>query len=1664
MLKRLISAVFVLGLVLALNGTAISDVTKGELNPVIKVNPNHERFLEAIDVRPDQPTFKKPESALKELPGGMSAPTPPQTYFCDVQDYTSGNPFYYWPIPDAYGDDLFNMRFTSDAGYYCTTMVGHYLMYGDVMTGTPDMRCYLWDDDGFGFPDNKLDSVDIPYASLPTSGLGYVSADFTHGGTTWWEFSDGEEYHLGWTILQSGPADTLALISDQADGPYAGEERASEYVGGIWGTMLNDWGIDISFFILSERCCGEIPYSSCNWQTYWQNITYLWQAPHPVYGDEAYAMRMSISGAETLKVVDFMVYDAGGGTFGNDDVYMTVYDDDGAGLPGAQIAQVTFPAGTYPAFPSWTTATFDLVLIPGYNITGNSFHVAFSSSAVFGSGEFECCLSSDGTDGVGRSSSDWGGGTWVSMLDGWGKDYNLLFDAYLCKDEYYECAWNWCYAGATYFWYLPDAYGDWAHASRFVGEGKECRIQDVVWYLYNNGTPTAYTTQSEIQVWTDIGGLPGTKLAGITIGPGSGIPYVFFPGPMAVDFEPLNVTVSGAYWVAIESFGTDSTDGIRTLSDDGGGTCVNSWAEFWGGWSTMCTYWGVGCDWNVLAEAFHCCVPYTGRDCDARAGEDWFTYQHDYARTGASFNAVSDAWCDMTVNWAYEDPTSGVTFCGPIIAGEGVVCSFSDHYIKFDLATGAPIYTIPFGPPVVGGSIRSTPTVAPVAGLGGIDVLFASGGDQYSVMAYDYATGTLIWSRDIGTVGPTGLFGMTRWGRFTVLDEVVYWGTDDGKVVAAMAATGQLYTGWGDTTVAGNNPIDLTLSTWVSGATDGENLFFATQGSGVEGDIYSINAATGLPFNWVLSSSDPLGLRGNDIWTHTNGYFGDEGFTAGVSYENGTLYANSRAEADHPTDGLFYSIDAGTGTVNYATLANRAYYSTPIIDVNHCYMPALTRWMGPPAGGNLYAVKKSNGVIERVISGPNGGRYYVDGILTCEPEPEPDYIYAFDEDGFLQMINSTDFDEIYRRRIFYYPGYAPNIGMAGAIAPDPTGAMHVVFATYWGGLIDMTKQDDRPRLEIQKYEMKTPVEFGTAPSLIVTVEDVYTNTGCANLNILNVIVDEDDCGINIPSFVSQVDPVFMDNAAKIADKLTSHSYMKVATRLNSNTLEEDNILSVREMDLSKERLNRAAAGFPTYLNPPGVIQPQAGDVIIPNDTMDLVMDVIQANILRGPQCFYIQVETDDPDFFLNNPTLPPCQHVCLIGGCLTDSTTLHFGVGGANYQYVFNHGRFVAVDDDGVPWGFDIDGDTEAFWMATYLHAISQRRIAFNIEYFNGDWISWQADPNWCDNECKPYLDVTVALGEYTTDGGQNYTTIGGEMVCASGVDSVQNFDDGSGWDWNWADAPFDSDSSMGLYVNSRTIGALDIPALANLTLEIFEFTERNNQDILNWKFMAWIDTDAGVIAGAGDTMMINRDVSAVWTTAPSCTGPAWGLIKIPFGGCGYTPLKNVVTLDSDNSFYHDDPGNYLDSAYIYASRAPGEYSMPNPMTKRDQSMHATLVEKDTIYASETFDFGIAVFGFAGLTNTCPGNGPVPEVEDLAVLVNKWAGFGRGDVNNDGNINLCDIIYLAATVNVPGAPGAAPFKHLSDVNADNNIDMLDVNYLIDYYFNCGPCPLGDWIF
>ena len=70
----------------------------------------------------------------------------------------------------------------------------------------------------------------------------------------------------------------------------------------------------------------------------------------------------------------------------------------------------------------------------------------------------------------------------------------------------------------------------------------------------------------------------------------------------------------------------------------------------------------------------------------------------------------------------------------------------------------------------------------------------------------------------------------------------------------------------------------------------------------------------------------------------------------------------------------------------------------------------------------------------------------------------------------------------------------------------------------------------------------------------------------------------------------------------------------------------------------------------------------------------------------------------------------------------------------------------------------------------------------------------------------------------------------------------------------------------------------------------------------------------------------------------------------------------------------------------------------------------------------------------------------------------KFAGFYRGDVNNDGRLNVLDFCYLNHYL-FTAAPPPKPFVDQGDVNADGAVTTFDMVYLLQYYCMSGPPPI-----
>ncbi len=1715
MLKRLIIAVFGISLVLAFGSFALAgpgNPPQYELEPAVPhvvQNPAKSDANE-YDIHRD-PTFKKPASALQVLPSGTNIPgTPTSIYFGDMQDY-SGTPHYYFTLPDAYGDNLNNTRFTVEAGLEVTLKVAHLLMYRPAMVGTPALRVYLWSDDGFGFPGALLDSVTIPNSALPTTAVGYASANFSAAG---WMFAEGDHYHYGWKPVGTGK---LAVIADDGSGPFAGQERSSENYQGTWGSILNDWGTDAVMSIISERTTSAITFTDCYTQQYFfpADLANLWRSPHPSYGDSSWAQRFDVGGPETLASVDFSVFDHTllGLTdpAGDQDLYITVYDDDGSGLPGALIIQKTVLAGSYAFYPAEISVSFAPLVLE------NTFHIAFSTNGVwngvFGTQPadmYETICANDGSPGNGRANNCWEGGPWVPMVApfNWGVDSDFYIKANLCRDEFAACAIQDYYGAGD----PPGGPGlaapnataaagiaKWAQRFTNAPTGSSCELRQLFFAFTRIAgevatRPLMYTKNTLVHVVADAGGEPssGAPLYTATLTPAdyaaAGYTGSGFVGNIYFTLTP-NVTIPANFWVVFEPLAAIRAEGIRvsariTTSDPAG---VDAWCKGYhagaAGWFNVPDFFaGTVLNAGANVEAKVCCVPISDRTCTPP--DDWPARAHDMARTGVSQLSIGDAWCDLNVNWFRDETTAATALTmSPVIYKNRVyqileTAAAGSSIRVYNLVSGALEQTIVLDTPGVPNATQNDPLLIN-------DKLYICGGGNRVVYRYDVSVpgaAVLNWTRQIGAAA----LGSLRVANLVMVNvggtNVLYGGSSLGRVFAVNESDGTLYNpagpGWDI------NPITLDVDQPIYGsATDGSQLYFGTGELFLLGDVWTLDPATGSTV-WKLSSAG--GFQGNNLYTPT---VNAEAFPK-LSVEAGVLYVAGSAEGNYPVEGVFYRLKTSDGAVLSATAFADPFFCDPIIDIDKIYIGVRSVYSAPvfPAEkGQTFAFSKRTGSIEWVsetqYESHLNDRVRHTEILTCEPDPASDILIAGSDGGIVKFLNSSDGSDLFNRRWDFGPGTASRSG-GPAIGIDNLGDVHVLVGSFRGALVDLKKGADRPRLEIQDYDPTIPVEFSLATSVIYTVPNIITNTGCADLTFNAVTADAISFGSTDPGVapIIPVKPGLLNAASQLAEQLTSNSKeFKLVTRDLSDDLSlNDEFQTTSEESFRSERGYRAALAVPAYLN--SVDEPYSGQVVMPGDSIPLVIDVNASIIKRGPQIFYIELNTSDPDFFLGagsvaQPNEHPQLVITLVGGCLDDTTALEFGVGGANYQWVTNTGRL--GDGDWDAHGFEIDGQDTYFYQGGYIFGVSTERVAFDCADWSGatgpeaSWNSIQGDPNYCDIDCKPALITGVSLGAIGYD-GLVYTTITGNMVCKSWIDSVQNFSAAppvvapATWNWKRFTAPFNDSLTMGLSANTRTIGALGVPALANLTVEIFEVTNRNNRNVNNWKFGVNIDYDLATQLGGGtDTAVVDRNISAAWTTASSNPNAAYayGFIKLPFG-CGYEPLKNARALDAGQGHFIASGGaarsdGYMDSAYTYMSAAPGEYSQPGLAASPDQQIHGTLIENN-FGPNGKLKFAVAEFGYNSGISDPWADGGGGELAATAHLVNKWVGFGRGDVNDDNAINLGDVMALADIVG--GSGGAIPFAHLADVNADNSINNADLNYLINYYFGCGPCPLGDWRF
>jgi hypothetical protein len=299
-------------------------------------------------------------------------------------------------------------------------------------------------------------------------------------------------------------------------------------------------------------------------------------------------------------------------------------------------------------------------------------------------------------------------------------------------------------------------------------------------------------------------------------------------------------------------------------------------------------------------------------------------------------------------------------------------------------------------------------------------------------------------------------------------------------------------------------------------------------------------------------------------------------------------------------------------------------------------------------------------------------------------------------------------------------------------------------------------------------------------------------------------------------------------------------------------------------------------------------------------------------------------------------------------------------------------------------------------------------------------------------------------LGEYDTTGGYHLVK----------------------WHWNYPDlyskdAPYDDTLTIGFKACAKVIGAKDVLPLAKFTVHKYEISSRNAVPIADFYMGGMIDYDV-LPNNKNQITGYDKDHSLGYVYDCGAKSTGWGTVKVPFG-CRYESLLMAKTVEAAPGGPWNDSDWWLDSAYYNMKNQRGLLHQPNtyPCTPSTTDRDAWFTwEGGTVPASGSLTFGFGLFGWVGV----PDASAASSYFNLANMINMWCGFGRGDVNNDGVINLVDIAYLKNYVFGIGN-GPYPFKHLGDVDASGgDPDGGDVTYLVNYYFNHGACPVGDWAF
>lgn len=1028
-----------------------------------------------------------------------------------------------------------------------------------------------------------------------------------------------------------------------------------------------------------------------------------------------------------------------------------------------------------------------------------------------------------------------------------------------------------------------------------------------------------------------------------------------------------------------------------------------------------------GRDYGSLIEAYVCYEETPPPPCDA--DDDWNTWAHDYQRTGRSHIAIGDP-CEVTAVWTANLPDF-ISFCEPTIAGDWVYVASEFRQFAFDLTTGTQGPGTIAGIPYVFDQDRGNATIE-----GGY--VYVTGGSGQAISQWNPDLTSAYWVNGIGAghlLGATCRFAVTAVYDIGVT-EVVTVGTEGGHLWCFETATGNSYPGWP------TNPVILDEGIYHSPAYDGDDLYIGTSDDNYEeGAIYRIDAATGA-IVWRATSSYP-----------------HEGYPGGVSLDEAYVYA---ASSNDIQGGHRVKFDKD-GNLEWEFPEARCLYGAPAFGRYFLFIPQDVD------GGGVLVVDPFTGYAHYNYAVDGVGRVTQGVTTTCDG-----YALAGERYGRWWLLSEDDFTAEWKLQF-------DGIVNGTALATDSNGDNYAVVSVRSGNPIDSKgyvvaaklNAGARPRVRQNVFTTDILVPFNAGTADPYTEPNVLENIGCANLTITHSVSDP------APDPVVQAYTTARSQyAASLADVIVGDDFTAYfadtkQARLRSGPrqlIDQELTRGDRQLQetarqlATSRRANRRLAASAATLRTSSVTYTH---LLYPGQSTDVSWIYDGTGLGRETDVEQIEFVTNDPDYLVVGHT--PTLQINYSGGCPTETTELYFNsLATESSERISNMGNLGSYySDDELVWqgfagsifdgSFVLCGDSiggtlqddalffGAFYEETYLH------------HWHG---TFMPNPIPSSAACGLESGADVRLG-YRHTGGCPGTPVAiyGDWVRAFYADT------------NRALPPDHHNASVDVNITQTEVGAYD-PLYGDFKVIRWELQNRDgvNKDLYGGTWMDWdIGPDAYDNTGLYSDLfngyviwnatvpelgfgMLDPRLPTDYSTVDATAYPVRTIFVEDLRTYDGGPFEPYYDPYSAGGLWHrcvnPSPLRQVMTPYYGGSTADYAGILTNQMVSLPGNGTAAVHQ--------------VLFG----VDASSGNQATIEANalSLAERAARWAGFARGDVNEDGKVDVQDVCWLLSGYQI------YPDAYNGDVDLSGTVDTADQVYLLDYVTGIGAAPLGAWRF